>query len=328
VAEEGNSKRAIIAAFAANLGIAVSKFVAFLFTGSSALLAEAVHSVADTANQLLLLIGGRRAKQKASPLHPFGYQRFRYFYGFLVTLVIFLVGGVFALFEGYEKLHAPEPVESPIWAFAVLGVSIVLESFSLRTAVHEAQPERRGLPWLRFIRTTRSPELPVVLAEDFGALTGLFFATVGITLAVVTGDGRWDAVGTIAIGVLLVIISITLSTRMRSLLIGESADQETLQRIEAAIEAEPLIQRMIHLRTMHLGPDQLLIAAKVAFAADETVAHVADAINRAEARIREDLDDECFVFLEPDVWDQRLHETQARPPGSAKSPTAGGPSAP
>ncbi|MFC4038152.1 cation diffusion facilitator family transporter [Dactylosporangium siamense] len=320
MAEEGNSIRAIIAAFAANLGIAVSKFVAFLFTGSSALLAEAVHSVADTANQLLLLIGGRRAKREASPLHPFGYQRFRYFYGFLVTLVIFLVGGVFALFEGWEKLHAPEPVESPVWAFAVLGVSIVLESFSLRTAVHEAQPERRGLPWLRFIRTTRSPELPVVIAEDFGALTGLFFATVGITLAVVTGDGRWDAVGTIAIGVLLVIISITLSTRMRSLLIGESADQETLRRIEAAIEAEPLVQRMIHLRTMHLGPDQLLIAAKVAFAADETVAHVTDAINRAEARIRGDLDDECFVFLEPDVWDQRLHETQERPPGSAKKP--------
>ncbi|MFC5006867.1 cation diffusion facilitator family transporter [Dactylosporangium cerinum] len=320
MAEEGNSIRAIVAAFAANLGIAVSKFVAFLFTGSSALLAEAVHSVADTANQLLLLLGGRRAKRAASPLHPFGYQRFRYFYGFLVTLVIFLVGGVFALFEGWQKLHAPEPVESPVWAFAVLGVSIVLESFSLRTAVHEAQPERRGLPWLRFIRTTRSPELPVVLAEDFGALTGLFFATVGITLAVVTGDGRWDAVGTIAIGVLLVIISITLSTRMRSLLIGESADQETLRRIEAAIEAEPLVQRMIHLRTMHLGPDQLLIAAKVAFAADETVAHVTDAINRVEARIRDDLDDECFVFLEPDVWDQRLHETQERPPGSAKKP--------
>ena len=325
MAEEGNSIRAIIAAFAANLGIAVSKFVAFLFTGSSAMLAEAVHSVADTTNQLLLLLGGRRAKREASPLHPFGYQRFRYFYGFLVTLVIFLVGGVFALFEGYEKLHSPEPVESPVWAFAVLGVSIALESFSLRTAVHEAQPERRGLPWLRFIKTTRSPELPVVLAEDFGALTGLFFASVGITLAVVTGDGRWDAVGTIAIGALLVVISITLSMRMRSLLIGESADQETLRRIEAAVE--PFVDRLIHLRTMHLGPDQLLIAAKVAFKPDETVAHAAEAINRAEARIREDLDDECLIFLEPDVWDQRLHETEAKPPGSA-APTAADPSAP
>ncbi len=325
MAEEGNSVRAIIAAFAANLGIAVSKFVAFLFTGSSSLLAEAVHSVADTANQLLLLLGGRRAKREASSLHPFGYQRFRYFYGFLVTLVIFLVGGVFALFEGYEKLHAPEPVESPVWAFAVLGVSIVLESFSLRTAVHEAQPSRRGLPWLRFIRTTRSPELPVVLAEDFGALTGLVFASVGITLAVVTGDGRWDAVGTIAIGVLLVIISITLSQRMRSLLIGESADEDTLRRIEAAIV--PFAVRMIHLRTMHLGPDQLLIAAKVAFAPGETLERVAAAINQAEAKIREELSYECFIFLEPDVWDQRLHDTRSRPPGSASS-TAADPSGP
>lgn len=317
MAEEGNSLRAIVAALAANLGIALCKFVAFLFTGSSAMLAEAVHSVADTANQVLLLIGGRRAQQRASQLHPFGYARFRYFYGFLVTLVIFLVGGVFALFEGYEKLHAPKPVESPVWAFVVLGISVVLESFSLRTAVQEAQPARRGAPWLRFIRTTRSPELPVVLAEDFGALTGLTFAFVGITLAVVTGDGRWDAAGTLAIGALLVVISITLSQRMRSLLIGESADNETLLEIEAAIEREPLIERMIHLRTSHLGPDQLLIAAKVAVPADETMGHVAAAINRAEAHVRESLNYECFIFLEPDVFDQRLYETAEKPPGSS-----------
>ncbi|WP_432831520.1 cation diffusion facilitator family transporter [Dactylosporangium sp. CA-092794] len=317
MAEEGNSLRAIVAALSANLGIALSKFVAFLFTGSSSLLAEAVHSVADTANQVLLLVGGRRAQQQASQLHPFGYARFRYFYGFLVTLVIFLVGGVFALYEGYEKLHNPEPVQDPVWAFAVLGVSAVLESFSLRTAVHEAQPSRRGAPWLRFIRTTRSPELPVVLAEDFGALTGLTFALLGITLAVVTGDGRWDAIGTLAIGALLVVISITLSQRMRSLLIGESADNGTLLKIEAAIEREPLVERMIHLRTMHLGPDQLLIAAKVAVRADETMAHVAAAINRAEARVRAELTYECFIFLEPDVFDQQLYDTEERPPGSS-----------
>nr|BFE65262.1 cation diffusion facilitator family transporter [Dactylosporangium thailandense] len=317
MAEEGNSLRAIVAALSANLGIALSKFVAFLFTGSSSLLAEAVHSVADTANQVLLLIGGRRAQQRASQLHPFGYARFRYFYGFLVTLVIFLVGGVFALFEGWQKLHHPEPVEDPIWAFAVLGISVGLESFSLRTAVHEAEPSRRGAPWLRFIRTTRSPELPVVLAEDFGALTGLTFAFVGITLAVVTGDGRWDAAGTLAIGALLVVISITLSQRMRSLLIGESADNGTLLAIEAAIEREPLIERMIHLRTMHLGPDQLLIAAKVAVRASETMAHVAQAINRAEKQVRDALSYECFIFLEPDVFDAKLYEAAERPPGSS-----------
>lgn len=317
MAEEGNSLRAIVAALAANLGIALSKFVAFVFTGSSALLAEAVHSVADTANQVLLLIGGRRAQQRASQLHPFGYARFRYFYGFLVTLVIFLVGGVFALYEGYQKLHDPQPVEDPIWAFAVLGISVVLESFSLRTAVHEAEPSRRGAPWLRFIRTTRSPELPVVLAEDFGALTGLTFALAGITLAVITGDGRWDAAGTIAIGALLVVISITLSQRMRSLLIGESADNGTLLQIEAAIEREPLIERMIHLRTMHLGPDQLLIAAKVAVRGSESMAHVAQAINRAEALVRAELTYECFIFLEPDVFDQKLFDAEEKPPGSS-----------
>jgi cation diffusion facilitator family transporter len=319
MADEGNSLRAIVAALAANLGIALSKFVAFVFTGSSALLAEAVHSVADTANQVLLLVGGRRAQQRASQLHPFGYARFRYFYGFLVTLVIFLVGGVFALYEGYEKLHDPRPVEDPIWAFVVLGVSVVLESFSLRTAVHEAQPSPRGAPRLRVIRTTRSPELPVVLAEDFGALTGLTFAFAGIGLAVVTGDGRWDAAGTLAIGALLVIISITLSQRMRSLLIGESADNGTLLAIEAAIEREPLIERMIHLRTMHLGPDQLLIAAKVAVRASETMAHVAAAINRAERRVRDGLSYECFIFLEPDVFDAKLFEAAERPPGSSSA---------
>ncbi|MEV6928869.1 cation diffusion facilitator family transporter [Dactylosporangium sp. NPDC051485] len=317
MAEEGNSLRAIVAALAANLGIALSKFVAFVFTGSSALLAEAVHSVADTANQVLLLVGGRQARQRASQLHPFGYARFRYFYGFLVTLVIFLVGGVFALYEGYEKLRDPSPVESPAWAFAVLGVSVALESFSLRTAVHEAEPSRRGAPWLRFIRTTRSPELPVVLAEDFGALTGLSFALIGITLAVITGDGRWDAAGTLAIGALLVVISITLSQRMRSLLIGESADNGTLMLIEAAIEREPLIERMIHLRTMHLGPDQLLIAAKVAVRGNETMAHVAAAINRAEAQVREAVTYECFIFLEPDVFDQGLFDSAEQPPGSS-----------
>ena len=317
MAEEGNSIRAIVAALAANLGIALSKFVAFLFTGSSSLLAEAVHSVADTANQVLLLVGGRRAQQRASQLHPFGYARFRYFYGFLVTLVIFLVGGVFALYEGYQKLHDPEPVESPVWAFAVLGISVVLESFSLRTAVHEAQPSRRGAPWLRFIRTTRSPELPVVLAEDFGALTGLTFAFAGITLAVITGDARWDAVGTLAIGALLVVISVTLSQRMRSLLIGESADNGTLLQIEAAIEREPLIERMIHLRTMHLGPDELLIAAKISIRGNESMAHIAAAINRAEARVRAELSYECFIFLEPDVFDQQLFEDEERPPGSS-----------
>ncbi len=283
---EGGTLRTIVAALGANFGIALSKFVAFIFTGSSSMLAEAVHSLADTANQVLLLIGGRRSRQRPTELHPFGYGRFRYLYAFLVTVVIFLVGGVFALYEGYHKLKEPHPIESPVWAFVVLAIAIVLESFSLRTAVRESDPSRRGATWLAFIRDTKIPELPVVLLEDLGALSGLAFALMGITLAVVTGDGRWDAVGTLAIGVLLVAISALLSTRMRSLLIGESAADHVLEEIEAALVAEPLIDCLIHLRTMHLGPDQLLVAAKVAVAADERMSGVAKAIDNAEARVR------------------------------------------
>jgi cation diffusion facilitator family transporter len=299
----GNALRAIIAALAANLGIAASKFVAFLFTGSSSLLAEAVHSLADTANQVLLLIGGRQARRAPSQLHPFGYGRFRYLYGFLVTLVIFLVGGVFALYEGWHKLRHPHRLEEPIWAFAVLVIAIVLESFSLRTAARESDPSRQGAPWLAFIRGTKSPELPVVLLEDFGALNGLAFALVGITLSVITGDGRWDAAGTLAIGVLLVLISALLSTKMRSLLIGEAADEPVVDRIERALTDEPIIECVIHLRTMHLGPDQLLIAAKVAVSSAETMAHVAPAIDSAEARIRAVVPMDCLIFIEPDLLD-------------------------
>jgi cation diffusion facilitator family transporter len=300
---EGGTLRAIVTALSANLGIAVSKFVAFAFTSSSSMLAEAVHSLADTANQVLLLIGGRRARRPASTLHPFGYGRFRYFYAFLVTMVIFLVGGLFALYEGWQKLRHPHDVESPIWAFAVLVIAIGLESFSLRTAIREADPSRRGSSWLTFIKRTKTPELPVVLLEDFGALTGLTFALIGVSAAVLTGDGRWDAAGTLAIGALLVVISVGLSTRMRSLLIGEAADEGVLRRIEAALLEEPLIDGLIHLRTMHLGPEQVLVAAKVAIGSSETMAHVALAIDSAEARIRAAVELDCLIFVEPDILD-------------------------
>jgi cation diffusion facilitator family transporter len=299
----GGTLRAILAALGANVGIALSKFVAFLFTGSSSMLAEAVHSAADTANQVLLLIGGHRSRQRPSRLHPFGYGRFRYLYGFLVTVVIFLVGGVFALYEGYEKIREPHRLEEPIWAFAVLIISVFLEGFSLRTAAKESNPSRRGSSWLGFIKRTKTPELPVVLLEDFGALTGLACALFGITMSVLTDDGRWDAVGTLAIGVLLVSISVLLSSRMRSLLIGEAAEQGVIDRIERALLAEPLVDRLIHLRTMHLGPEQILVAAKVAIASDEPMSKVAVAIDSAEARIRGSIELECLIFVEPDILD-------------------------
>jgi cation diffusion facilitator family transporter len=302
MADKGGTLRAIVAALAANIGIALSKFVAFLFTGSSSMLAESVHSLADTANQVLLLIGGKSSRQPASELHPFGYGRFRYLYGFLVTVVIFLVGGVFALYEGYTKLRHPQRLESPIWAFVVLGISIVLESFSLRTAVRESN-RRVGVTWLSFLRRAKSPEIPVVLFEDTGALLGLAFALVGITLATITKNSRWDAVGSLAIGLLLVAISLLLSRKMRSLLIGEAADERVIAQIEDAVVSEPLIECLIHLRTMHLGPDQILIAAKVAVGADETMRDVAAAIDGAEKRIRACVRLDCLIFLEPDLLD-------------------------
>jgi cation diffusion facilitator family transporter len=302
MADKGGTLRAIIAALGANVGIALSKFVAFLFTGSSSMLAESVHSLADTANQVLLLVGGKASRQPATELHPFGYGRFRYFYGFLVTVVIFLVGGVFALYEGYSKLRHPQPLESPIWAFAVLGISIVLESFSLRTAVRESN--RRDVTWLSFLRRTKSPEIPVVLFEDTGALLGLAFAVVGITVATITQDSRWDAVGSLAIGLLLVFISLVLSRKMRSLLIGEAADEKVIARIEDTLVSEPLVEHLIHLRTMHLGPDQLLIAAKVAVGEDVAMRDVAAAIDSAEKRIRACVKLNCLIFLEPDLLDR------------------------
>lgn len=219
------STRAIWAAFLANLGIAIVKFVAFLFTGAASMLAESIHSVADTGNQALLTLGGRRGRQAPTAAHPFGFGRERYFWAFLVAVVLFTLGSLFALFEGYEKLRHPHAIESPGWAFGALLVAIALESWSLRTAVQEADKVRAGLSWWAFIRRSKSPELPVVLLEDVGALLGLGCALVGVSLAVVTGESRFDAVGSIAIGLLLGVIAVTLGIEMRSLLIGEAASR-------------------------------------------------------------------------------------------------------
>ena len=299
--EDSGGRVAIFAALAANLGIAVSKYVAWAFTGSSAMLAEGVHSTADSGNQVLLLIGGKRARQPASELHPFGYGPFRYFYAFLVALTIFLVGGLFALYEGWHKLHSPAELESPLWAFGVLGVAIVLESISLRTAVRQSRQARTGQNWLRFIRRTRAPELAVVLLEDLGALLGLLFALVGVTLTTVTGNGVWDAISTVAIGLLLISIAALLGMETRSLLIGESATEDVIARIDASLLAEPGVLRVIHMRTMHLGPDELLVAAKIAVNGADTAAAVARMIDGAERRVRAAVDLECTIYLEPDI---------------------------
>jgi cation diffusion facilitator family transporter len=302
VSSEQGGLRAIIAALGANVGIAVSKFVAYLFTGSSAMLAEAVHSFADSSNQVLLLIGGRRAARPPDEEHPFGHGAARFLYAFLVAVVIFLAGGVFAIYEAWHKFADPHPLEEPVWAFGVLIVSIGLESFSLRTAVKESRERRGSLSWIQFVRRTKAPELVVVLLEDLGALIGLMFALVGVTLAVLTGDGRWDAVGTLAIGILLVLIAMVLARQTSSLLVNEAADPVMVERIRAALAEEPGVERVIHLRTAHLGPDELLVGAKIAVDGSAKAAEVARTIDGAEERVRAAVPYECVIYLEPDLY--------------------------
>jgi len=296
------TRRAIVAAFLANLGIAVSKFVAFAITGSASMLAEAIHSVADTGNQGLLFLGGRKSRRPPTDEHPFGYGTERYFWAFIVALVLFTLGGLFALGEGIDKLLHPKDLESPAVAFTVLGVAIVLESLSLRTARREASPNHRGRSWWRFIRTTKSPELPVVLLEDTGALVGLVFALIGISLAEITGNARWDAMGSIAIGALLVVIALVLVVEMKSLLIGESAGLRVEGLIRDAMLDGPDVTRIIHLRTLHVGPDDVLLAAKLEFTST-SIAELALAIDAVEARVRAASPTVRLIYLEPDLYD-------------------------
>jgi cation diffusion facilitator family transporter len=301
VSTEGGTK-AVVAALAANTGIAITKFGAFAVTGSSSMLSEAIHSLADSGNQVLLLVGGRRAKRAADDEHQFGYGRVRYVYAFVVSIVLFCLGGLFSIYEGWHKIHAPEELTSPAVAFVVLGIAIVLEGFSFRTAVLEANRSRGTMSLFGFVREVRQPELPVVLLEDAGALVGLMFALLGVTLAVVTGDGRWDGVGALAIGSLLLVIAVFLALEMSSMLVGESAMPEQTDAIRAAIESEPLVASIIHLRTLHTGPDEILVAAKIAVRHDDTAAAVASAIDGAERRIREAVPESRWIYLEPDIF--------------------------
>jgi cation diffusion facilitator family transporter len=298
----GGGSKAIIAALGANLAIAVAKFVAFLFTGSSSMLAESVHSVADSGNQALLLLGGKQSKKRESRKHPFGYGRERYFYAFVVAVVLFTIGAVFSLYEGIEKIRHPHDVQSPIWAFAVLIFAIVAEGFSFRTAITESNTIRGDVSWFNFIRRAKAPELPVVLLEDFGALLGLVLALFGVAMAVITGNGVWDGVGTLMIGILLAIIAVILAIETKSLLIGESATPEIEEKICAALEGAPEVSKVIHLRTLHLGPEELLVAAKIAVERGDTASDIAKGIDEAERRIREAVPMARVIYLEPDLY--------------------------
>jgi len=300
VSTEGGIK-AVIAALIANLGIAVSKFIAFAFTGSSSMLSEAIHSVADSGNQILLLVGNKRAQKPADSQHPFGYGRRRYVYGFIVAIVLFLVGGLFSLYEGFHKWQHPEPLNDWWIAVLVLLVAIGLESYSFRTAIREANRARGRRSLFGFIRDSRQPELPVILLEDAGALAGLFFALFGVSAAVITGDGRFDAVGAMSVGTLLVVIAVFLAIEMTAMLVGESALPEEVAAIRAALEASEGVHRVIHLRTIHVGPDELLVAAKIAIHHADTGATIAADIDSAEAALRAAVPTARYIFLEPDL---------------------------
>jgi cation diffusion facilitator family transporter len=299
VSAHGGTK-AILAALAANAGIALAKFTGFLFTGSSSMLAESVHSLADTANQGLLLLGQKQSRRRATPEHPFGFGRERYFYSFVVALMLFTLGAAFAVYEGIHKIEHPEPLSTPLVAVGILVVAIALEGYSFVTAIGESKKIKGSVSWWGFIRQSRTPELPVVLLEDSGALLGLVFALVGVGLSVLTGDAVWDGIGTVAIGALLGVIAIILIVEMKSLLIGEGATEPELRTIVAELVSAP-VERVIHIRTLYLGPDELLVAAKLALTANLTVADVAKAIDDAEARVRAKVPSARLIYLEPDL---------------------------
>jgi cation diffusion facilitator family transporter len=294
--------RAVLAALAANFGIAVTKFVAFLFTGSASMLAESVHSVADTGNEVLLLVGRGRSSRPPSDEHPFGFGSERYFYGFVVSVMLFTVGAAFSVYEGAHKILHPEPVRSPVVAFVVLALSAVLEAFSLRTGIREANKVRGNRSWSTFIRRTKAPELPVVLLEDLAALIGLVFAFTGVALSVLTDNGRWDGAGSLAIGLLLATAAAILAVEMKSLLIGESASAEMQRMIIAALEDGPEVVRVIHMRTVHMSPDAILVAAKIAVRETDSAAQIAAGIDAAERRVRAAIPIANTIYLEPDIY--------------------------
>lgn len=295
--------KAVVAALIGNLGIAAAKIVGFVLTRSASLLAEAVHSIADSGNQALLLLGAKQARREATEAHQFGYGRARYFWSFVVALVLFELGAVFAIYEGIHKIEHPAAVENLPVALVILGIAIGLESWSFRTGIGESRPLKgEDMSWWRFIRASRTPELPVVLLEDFGALFGLAIAFSALALSELTGDPVWDGIGTVAIGVLLGVIATVLVVEMKSLLLGEGASPEDMTKIRSAIQGTPGVTKLIHLRTQHLGPEELLVAAKLAFDTTLSVEQIAGVINTVEVNVRHQVPYAKPMYVEVGVF--------------------------
>jgi cation diffusion facilitator family transporter len=293
--------RAIIAALLANIGIAITKFIAAAFSGSASMFAEGIHSVADSGNQILLIIGGKRARRAATASHPFGYGRSRYIYAFMVSIVLFAVGGLFSIMEGLNKLQHPHELEMVWLPMVVLGAAIIMESFSLRTAVIESNKIRGKQSWVKFVRHAKSPELPVILLEDLAALIGLVLAFGGVGLTVLTGDAIWDAIGTLAIGSLLVLVAIVLGLETSSLLVGEGATAEDTGKIRKALTGTAGVESVIHMKTLYLGPDELMVGAKIAVGEKSTGKQIAEVIDAAEKNMCDAVPAARVIYLEPDV---------------------------
>ena len=294
-------KKTILAALIANVGIAIAKFAGFAITKSSTMLAEGIHSSADSANQLLLLLGTRRAKREPSPKHPFGYGRERYFWSFVVALILFSLGSLFAVYEGIEKIRHPHALNNASWAIGILIFGIFIESFSFRTAIVEAKTIKGQTSWSKFVVRSKQPEIPVVLLEDAGALFGMVIALGAITLVKTTGEPIWDGIGTLSIGVLLGVIAIILAREMHSLIIGEAASETDRLKIVSVIENNKQVVELVEMRTQHLGPEEILIGVRIAFRETLQTKEIAQLINQLENDIRIELDNAGPIFIEPEL---------------------------
>ena len=297
--------RTIVTALIANFTISIAKFFGFVITSSSAMLAEAVHSLADTSNQALLLLGKKRSKKSPSAERPFGFGRERFFWAFVVSIVLFSLGSMYAVYEGIEKIRHPHEIESLWWALAILLFAMVMEAYAFQTAVKESRLYKGDHSWKSFIRRSRIPELPVVLLEDFGALMGLVFAFVCVLIADVTGNAVWDGIGTLSIGILLGLIAIILAIETKSLLIGEGALPEQSMRIENAITSSPEVSSLIDMRTEYLGPETLLVAAKIEFSEKSSSPDISNDVDNIEKRIREVEPLAKIIYLEPGSIDDQ-----------------------
>ncbi|MDE0132526.1 MAG: cation diffusion facilitator family transporter [bacterium] len=295
----GGSRLAIIAALVANSTIAVAKFFAFLITGSAAMLAEAIHSVADSSNQGLLLYGSRAARQPADMSHPFGRGKEVYFWGFLVAVMLFFGGGVWAFLHGWEAIAHAEPLGDLRASFIVLSLALVLESISFGVALREFNRHRGTKPMWRAIRESKDASLIVILLEDTAAMLGLIFALVGTTLASTTGDSRWDGAASLLIGVMLAVVAVLLAAEIKALLIGEAAGRQERALIRAVLLGMDEVTGVGRLLTMHLGPDDLLVNVEVDFVESLGTLEIADAITKAEQAIREKIPVAGNIFVEP-----------------------------